>query len=291
MFFHSLNIMRKGTQVCVFDTSDRVQHMFWRYHEKEHPANRVSPPTLNFDPIADMYLKMDDLLGRTLKCIGQDDVLLVISDHGFASFRRCFNLNAYLRENGYLQLKAGCEGGDYFKNVDWSKTKAFAVGLGGLFINLKGREKSGSVAPGSEYENLKAELKARLTGLKDPLTGEIAINSIYSLEQFGDGPYRLSGPDLLLGFNPGYRIAWDSATGNPAGEVFSDNIKKWSGDHCIDYKQVPGIFFATKAINHPDPELKDIAPTIIDLFSLKPPDYMEGRPLMQEHPDSVRAKH
>ena len=283
MFFHALKMNRKGVVVCVFDTSDRIQHMFWRYLEPDHPANNGNGIPADQNPIEEMYLKMDDLLGRTREKMGDDEVLMVISDHGFKSFRRCFSVNAWLLENGYLHLKEGAEGGDFFLNVDWSRTKAYGVGLGGFFINLKGREQNGIVNPGEEYQSLKRELIEKLTGLKDSGTGETAINRIYELSETGSGPYGKNGPDLLFGFNPGYRTSWDSVTGDTTGPIFSDNVKKWSGDHCIDAPQVPGIFFASHKIGRDNPHLRDISATCIDLFGLKIPAYMEGSPLMKEN--------
>ena len=282
MFFHALKMNRKGVVVCVFDTSDRIQHMFWRYMESDHPANNGNGIPAERNPIEEMYIKMDDLLGRTREKMGGDEVLMVISDHGFKSFRRCFSFNAWLLENGYLHLKEGAEGGDFFLNVDWTRTKAYGVGLGGFFINLIGRERNGIVEPGAEYASLKRELIEKLTGLKDPGTGDIAIHRLYDLAETGSGPYGKNGPDLLFGFNLGYRISWDSVTGDTTGPIFSDNIKKWSGDHCVDAPQVPGIFFANHKIGQDNPHLRDISATCIDLFGLKPPSYMEGRPLMKE---------
>ena len=281
MWFQALKMTRKGVVACVFDTSDRIQHMFWRYIEENHPANRLTPPDLDFDPLEHLYIQMDDLLRRSRARLRKNDLLMVISDHGFKSFRRCFNLNAWLRQNGYLHLKEGHPGGDFFQGVDWEKTRAYGVGLGGFFINLKGREKKGAVAPGEEYQNLRNEIKQKLTGLIDSQTGETAIECMYLPEDLGSGPYSINGPNLIFGFNPGYRISWDSVTGDTRGEIFSDNIKKWSGDHCIDYKKVKGIFFSNHKIELEDPELKDIAPTLLDLFGLPIPEYMDGKPLMK----------
>ena len=279
---YSLKMTKRGLVACVFDTSDRIQHMFWRYSEDNHPANSAEKPTLDFNPVEEMYIKMDDLLKRTRDEIDAKDVLIVMSDHGFKSFRRCFNINAWLLKEGYLKLKDGCKGGDYFENVDWSKTKAYGVGLGGFFLNVKGREKQGIVEPGDEYNALIEELRAKLTGMTDPETGEIAINRMYTLGEVGGGPYAVNGQDLLFGFNPGYRVSWESVTGDTRGEIFADNLKKWSGDHCVDYEKAKGIFFSDQKISLDNPDLKDIGPTVIDLFGIKPPGYMEGRPLMSD---------
>ncbi len=281
MFFHALKMNRTGLVVCVFDTSDRIQHMFWRCLEPDHPANAVQPPGVDFDPVEEMYRKVDDLLGRTREKMGEDEVLMVISDHGFKSFRRCFSVNAWLRENGYLFLKDGAEGGDFFLDVDWSRTKAYGVGLGGFFINLKGREGKGIVEPGEEYESLKRELIEKLSGLKDPDSGETAINRVYDIAETGSGPYAVNGPDLMFGFNPGYRISWNSVTGDPTGPVFSDNIKRWSGDHAVEPTQAPGIFFSNKKIDLDNPHLMDIGPAVLDILGVETPSYMEGRPLMR----------
>ena len=154
--------------------------------------------------------------------------------------------------------------------------------MGGFFINLRGRENGGIVEPGEEYQSLKKELINKLTGLKDPITGETAIHRLYDINETCQGPYINNGPDLLFGFNPGYRISWNSVTGDTRGPIFSDNIKKWSGDHCLDSNKVKGIFFATMKITHDDPDLKDISATCMDLFGINPPAYVEGRPLMKE---------
>jgi predicted AlkP superfamily phosphohydrolase/phosphomutase len=227
-----------------------------------------------------MYIKMDELVGRVRNKLDKDKVLMIISDHGFRSFRRCFNINAWLKENGYLFLKEGMQGGDFFQNVDWSRTKAYGLGLGGLFINLKGREKNGIVTPGSEYQNLKSELKSRLETIRDMPINHPVFNRIYGISEIGKGPYSRNGPDLIFGFNPGYRVAWDSVTGGTEGSILSDNIKKWSGDHGIDPLLVPGVFFCNRPITLDNPDLRDISATCLHLFGVKIPDYIEGRALI-----------
>jgi predicted AlkP superfamily phosphohydrolase/phosphomutase len=289
-FFHALEMTKRGLVVTVFDTSDRIQHMFWRYLETDHPANFKRPLPLENNPIEEMYIKMDDLIGRIQARMGKDEVLMIISDHGFKSFRRCFNINGWLKENGYLHLKEGATGGDFFQNVDWNRTKAYGVGLGGLFINLKGREKAGIVSPGEEHLKLKSEIKGRLESLIDPENGNPVFHRIYDIAQTGKGPYSKNGPDLLFGFNPGYRISWDSVTGGVEGPILSDNIKKWSGDHGIDPVQVPGIFFCNREIELDNPDLRDISATCLDLFGVKKPDYIEGRALIKKLKVKARDK-
>ncbi len=169
MFFDALEKTPQGLCACVFDTTDRVQHMFWRYLEDGHPAAKDVPRDQRPQVIQDLYSRMDNLIGRVMKQIDDQTLLLVISDHGFKSFARCVNVNAWLHQNGYLVLKDGkTESGDWFDDVDWSRTRAYTMGLNGLYLNLKGREREGIVAPGAESEALKEELRSKLNGLVDP---------------------------------------------------------------------------------------------------------------------------
>jgi predicted AlkP superfamily phosphohydrolase/phosphomutase len=279
MFFDALEKTRKGLVVCVFDASDRIQHMFWRYVADDHPANEGKDTTEYAGALEDMYVRMDDLVGRTMERLGEDEVLFVISDHGFDAFKRGFNVNGWLRENGYLHLKNDkSTGADWFADVDWSRTRAFGLGLGGIFLNVAGREARGIVAPG-DVPAVKAEIKEKLTGLKDPAGGEVAIDEVYDLAETHSGPYLPNAPDLVIGYRPGYRVSWESVTGKVIDGAFHDNTKRWSGDHCIAAKYVPGIFFCNRPVDGNDPSLVDMAPTIMELFGVEPPGYVEGKTL------------
>lgn len=276
-FFHALDKTKKGLCTVVIDGTDRIQHMFFRTLEHDHPANRGKETEKYKNVIEDLYIRMDDLVGRTMAKLKEDDVFFVISDHGFKSFKRCINLNTWLLKEGYLALKPGeTESGEYFTEVDWSKTKAYAFGLAGIYLNVKGRERDGIVAPGEEYKRIKNELIEKLSGLKDPDNGEIAITTMYDNLKIYKGPYASSGPDLISGYNIGYRISWNGATGVINDKMFEDNIKAWSGDHCIDPKLVPGVIFCNKAIPEPNPALIDMAPSVLDLFGISKPKYMDG---------------
>lgn len=280
MFFAALDKLRRGALVCVFDATDRIQHMFWRYLEPGHPADRNGAGPAHREAIAELYARNDALVGRIRERLREGDMLMVLSDHGFSSFRRGINLNAWLHEQGYLVLE---EGGDpaaeWLREVDWSRTRAYALGLTGLFLNVEGREARGIVRPGAEAEALKAELVERLTGLIDEDRGEIGIREAFDTATLYSGPYLANGPDLLIGYNAGYRISWDGATGVVAGPVFEDNVKAWSGDHCIDPRLVPGVLFCDRPIDRDDPSLLDIAPTALWLFGVEPPAYMDGKVL------------
>ena len=285
MFFASLDKLRRGTLSCVFDATDRIQHMFWRYYEEGHPAARGKDPGEFRSAVEDIYLHNDKLVGEVVERLRDGDVLMVLSDHGFTSFRRGCNLNAWLLENGYLTLKEGADGSaEWLRDVDWSRTRAYALGLTGMFINLRDREASGIVEPGEEARALKDELVARLSGLKDEEKSAIGINELFETAKLYQGPYLEAAPDFIVGYAEGYRASWDCATGVVSGPVFEDNVKAWSGDHCVDPRLVPGIFFCNYAIDRKDPTLLDIAPTALQLFGQKPAPHMEGQALFESDP-------
>jgi predicted AlkP superfamily phosphohydrolase/phosphomutase len=279
MLFDSLEKTRHGLCACVFDTTDRVQHMFWRYLEPDHPAARDVPRDQRGEVIQELYSRMDALVGRVMKEIGDEALLMVVSDHGFKSFARCVNLNAWLLENGYLALKPGkTESGDWFEDVDWARTRAYTMGLNGLYLNIKGRERDGIVEEGVEMEILKAELRQKLDGLKDPSSNLVGITGVFDRGSVYAGPYVENSPDLIVGYGAGFRASWDSVMGKVAGgQVFEDNLKAWSGDHCIDPRLVPGVLFCNRKITAEEPAIADVAPTMLRLFGLDLPGHMDGK--------------
>jgi len=282
MLFTALDRLRKGLLVTVFDATDRVNHMFWRYIEDGHPAAADIDEPEYANAIEEQYLRNDEIVGKVMKKLGDGDVLWVMSDHGCTSFRRGVNLNAWLLEHGYLALKDGVDGTEeWLQSVDWSRTRAYAVGLVGIFLNIKGREVEGIVEPGEEVEALKTELKAQLDGLRDDEKSEVAINEAFDTDLLYRGPYKGNAPDLLIGYNHGYRISWDCAGGVVAGAVFDDNTKAWSGDHIVDPRLVPGVFLANHPIDADDPGIVDLAPTALTLFGLRAPAHMEGSPIVE----------
>jgi predicted AlkP superfamily phosphohydrolase/phosphomutase len=259
MFFNALDKTRSGVAACVFDTTDRVQHMFYR---------RMGDASEHGKVIEDLYCDMDRLVGRTLSYVDKDTVLFVLSDHGFCSFRWGVNLNTWLQQNGYLVW----DGSD----IDWSQTRAYAVGLSGLYLNLKGRETQGFVEP-QQAAALRTEIKELLARLQDD--GQVAIKDVYDSSEIYSGPYLDAAPDLIVGYAPGYRVSWDSAVGKMSKTVFEDNTKCWSGDHCVDPSEVPGVLFTNQQWKPQNPGIEDMAPTILRLFGVDPPSWMEGRVL------------
>jgi predicted AlkP superfamily phosphohydrolase/phosphomutase len=279
MLFDALEKTQQGLCACVFDTTDRVQHMFWRYLEEDHPAARDVPRDQRPQIIQELYRRMDDLIGHVMKKIDDDTLLLVVSDHGFKSFARCLNLNAWLHQNGYLALKVGkSDSGDWFEDVDWSRTRAYAMGLNGLYLNVTGREREGIVQPGAEAEALKEGLRSQLNGLADPASGRVGITGVFDSDTTYTGPYVDNAPDLIIGYGAGFRASWDSVMGKVTARIFEDNLKAWSGDHCIDPRLVPGVLFSNRKIADEKPAIVDVAPTILKLFGLALPAHLDGKP-------------
>lgn len=280
MFFDALERVPRGLCVCVFDGTDRMQHMFWRYHDDQHPARPKEIPPLHANAIDDLYQRMDKLVGRTIdKCDGTDTMLMVLSDHGFNSFRRGLDLNRWLELNGYLKVDDARRHEDYLAGIDWQNTRAFAIGLTGIFLNLSSRFSKGIVADGDEADQLRQEIVDRLGGLIDPETGTTAIKRIYQAGRIYVGPYKNQAPDLIIGYERGYRVSWEAANGQTSREIFHANTRAWSGDHCVDPSIVPGILFSNQPIATENPRLLDIGPTVLNLFGIDVPAYMDGKPM------------
>lgn len=280
MCLTSLEKLRSGALVCVFDATDRIQHMFWRYLDPTHPSYRKDVPAEHRDAIKALYQKNDAFVGQVAATLQPDDVLMVISDHGFSAFRRGVNLNAWLLREGYLTLKNGADGStEWLRDVDWTRTRAYCLGLSGMFLNLRGREAGGIVEPGDEARALKAELIAKLENLEDAAKNDVGVREAFDTTALYTGPYSENAPDLVIGYNAGYRTSWDCASGMVSGPIFEDNTKAWSGDHCIDPRLVPGVVFCNRKIDETrDLAIIDLAPTALRLFGLEPPPHMDGRP-------------
>jgi predicted AlkP superfamily phosphohydrolase/phosphomutase len=278
MFFDALEKTPRGLCACVFDATDRIQHMFWRFLEASHPAVSSKTDSRHGDVIEALYRRMDDLVGRILNQIG-DGILVVVSDHGFKSFARGVNVNSWLWRSGYLTLKEGFERSEeWFANVDWKRTRAYALGLNGLYINQQGRERAGIVRSGEEMQCLKRELQEKLQALIDPQTGRKPISRVSDRDVVYKGPYRENSPDLIIGYAEGYRAGWDSVKGKVSETVLEDNCKAWSGDHCIDPLLVPGVLFSNRKLDCDHPAIMDVAPTMLAWFGLPLPPYMDGKP-------------
>ncbi len=170
--------------------------------------------------------------------------------------------------------------------MDWTITRAYAVGLGGIYLNMAGREAQGFVEPGEEERAVKQEIIKGLRTLYDEERKTDAVGEVYDTREVYKGPYVGEAPDLIVGFNVGYRVSWPCATGAVTEEIFEDNLKSWSGDHCINPPDVPGILFSNRKIARDKPSIMDIGPTVLDLFGVPVPAYCDGKSFMPDQAGS-----
>lgn len=255
----------KGVLYCYFESPDIVQHMFWRFIDPEHPLYKADAPEEYKNMIKNWYKNMDDILGSVMARLRSGDTLIVLSDHGFDTFRRAAHVNSWLRENGYLKLKNPYaeSGKELLMDIDWTETKAYAIGFGAIYINQEGREKKGIVKPGKETELLKEEISQKLKTWMDDKYNQPVISEVYKREEIFWGDYEENTPDLYIGFNIGYRASWQTALGASPKGLIEDNLKAWSGSHLFDPKLIPGVLFSNKRIIKEDPSLYDVAPTVL----------------------------
>jgi predicted AlkP superfamily phosphohydrolase/phosphomutase len=273
---------KQGLLFFYFSSLDQGQHMFWALNDKEHPYYHPEE-SRKFGYISDeMYRKFDRVLGKALKSTGTGIPVLVMSDHGFAPFRRAVNINNWLVQEGYLKLNVAAAGGEEISILgyaDWPASKAYALGLNGLYLNMKGREKEGAVGQ-NERRKLLEELKAKLEAITDPKNGNKVISCAYISEDNFSKNFISRAPDIILGFDRGYRISDLSALGTLGKEIVSDNMSWWSGDHLIDPRKVPASFIANFKIRKPVPDIQDVAPTILKYFGIATPAQMTGKALI-----------
>ena len=281
IFFNTLAKVKDGLVIQVFETTDRIQHMFWRYLPNSgSPAQRPSKDPVVTGSILESYRAMDRFLEKLFQKMRPSDLLLIVSDHGFSAFNRGFNLNTWLHREGYLVLNEGKKtSGKWYADVDWSRSRAYGQGLNGIFLNLKGRESQGIVPAGEEAERLKREIKEKLLKVVDEKHGRKAIRKAFLREEIYRGPYVVNAPDVVVGYESGYRVSWESAVNYVGDRVFTDNTRPWSGDHAFTRDQVPGIFFCNRKVKEKDPGLVDISPTVLAAFGIDKPSFIDGRDL------------
>jgi predicted AlkP superfamily phosphohydrolase/phosphomutase len=252
---------QNGFLFYYFGHIDQVSHMLWGATDPTHPGHDAAKDAAYAGVIEGLYIQADSIVGETLALLDGDATLVVMSDHGFTSWKRAFNLNTFLRQRGYLALSPGRpdSGAAYFPGVDWARTQAYAVGLNGLYVNLKGREVLGSVAP-DQRRLIADELVGALLRVTDPATGEPVISRVYRREAiYRDTTYLDSGPDLIVGYAKGYRTSNESAVGQVSEELLSDNLDPWSGDHAMVHDAVPGILASSRPLRRPVTSLRELA--------------------------------
>ncbi|HTF91313.1 MAG TPA: alkaline phosphatase family protein [Planctomycetota bacterium] len=286
-------------------TPDRVQHMMYQYYDPKHPmySAEKAAQTMSFggktiplsDAIPASYRSMDVLVGEVVKKhLKPEDTLIVCSDHGFQSFRRQVHLNNWLIEKGYAVLQQtivrddpnnpGDPADDLNRYIDWSKTRAYAMGLGMVYVNQRAREGQGIVPPEEARAVLDAIAKDFLD-YKDVDTGELVGRGAYVMADLHKGAHLDREADMLLCFNAGYRVSWLTTQGGMSGDndgnggmkrlpTIIANDKNWSGDHVtVDPSLVQGIFFSNRKLaGQPDGiNLLQIAPTVLKLLGVAAP--------------------
>lgn len=279
-----LDHFAEGFFFLLYDTPDRVQHMLWRFRDPGHPGYEPDLARDFSTLIEEHYARCDRLLAPVLDKVDEQTLLLVLSDHGFNTFRRSFDTNTWLWQNRLLALKDGIKPsedlGEGFSAVDWSRTYAYAVGLGGIYLNFKGREREGILQEGAEAEQVRNAVQTGLPQASDAAANCLAIRSVRRKEELYSGPYAANAPDLLVNFIPGYRVSWQSAVGGFSNSLIENNTRRWSGDHIVDPDAVPGILFANRGLESDNASIVDLAPTILNYLGVPATSVMEGKSLL-----------
>jgi len=282
MLGYALKQHEDGLLFFYFSSTDLQAHMFWWDSDEKHPLRTPEEARKYHGVIVDLYRQMDQVVGDVWERYGDGATILVMSDHGFCNFRRQFNLNTWLRDNGYVQ-PGNCKSllnPRRGRLVDWNTTKAYGLGLNGLYVNLVGRERDGIVGP-TKREALLDEIAEKLLAVRDPENGRPVIAHVYRRDEVYCGPLASTAPDLIIGYHRGYRASWATTLGDITDEIISDNDSAWSADHCIAADQVPGVIFSNKPILRDQPSLVDMAPTVLELFGVRTPSTMEGGSLFK----------
>ncbi|MCH7960639.1 MAG: alkaline phosphatase family protein [Candidatus Hydrogenedentes bacterium] len=271
--------------ISVWTGTDRVAHLFWRFRDPAHPQYTEEGARLFGKAVENTYKQMDAIIGKVRERLNPGDLLMIISDHGFHSFRKGFNVNTWLIRNGYLAVigmsnpQTASNPKPFLQGYDWNRTKAYSLGLGSIFLNLQGREGQGTVSP-ADADALIEEIRAKLLAVTDPDTGDKIFSAIYTRDEY-TGPASGDAPDLQLGYAEGYQSTKNAAKGAAPAELFEPNNDKWSGEHAAsDVATTPGIFFANKTLTSDTPRIVDIGVTALEYLGKDVPLEMEGKGLL-----------
>jgi predicted AlkP superfamily phosphohydrolase/phosphomutase len=266
----------EGMTFFYFSSVDQGCHMIWHFADGQHPM--FEHDEMLRDGMRTLYEEIDEVVGHAMESIDDDTTLIIMSDHGFNPFYWGVNLNSWLVEKGYAALRDPLRRGEdtAFRNVDWTRTKAYALGLNGLYVNLLGRERRGIVPPG-EYQALVDQLEKDLLEFKDPRTGENVVTLVVQTHRDFHGDHLDIAPDIIVGYNWGYRSSWESPLGSFPRELIVDNDDEWSGDHAVDYRLVPGVLISNREITMEQPALYDLTVAILDEYGVAKLPEMIGR--------------
>ena len=269
---------KRGLLFFYFSSIDQRSHMLWRQMDEKHPFHTKDAPKNLAEALRDSYVEFDTILGWTRAELDDATTLVVMSDHGFSSFRRQVNLNSWLEQNGYLALRdpEKRDDAEWLQGIDWAKTRAFAIGLNSLYINVRGREGHGAVPPWAR-QALATEIAAKLEAWVDPENGEHVVTHAALREDVYHGKHVPSAPDLLVGYGRGYRASWGTTSGKVPALLLEDNDREWSGDHCMDARVVPGVLLSNRKLRSKQPHLQDLPVSILAAFGIDAPGQMKGR--------------
>jgi len=282
IYDYELDRFDTGLLYFYISSTDQRSHMFWRLTDPKHPAYDPKLAARFGDAIENVYRETDRLLDKTLSKVDKNTLLMAFSDHGFTPYYRSFHMNSWLKDHGYLTLIDEKKRGEqeFFQNVDWSRTKAYCLGFNGLYINQRAREGQGIVSS-MEKRVLVDELASKLEKERDPMTGKPPVVKGYKAHEVYSGPYRNQGPDLLVGYNRGYRASWQTALGKIPKNWYETNDKKWSGDHCMAADLLPGMLLLNrKAPRGADASLYDVTATILAALDIPVPKEMNGKSIL-----------
>jgi predicted AlkP superfamily phosphohydrolase/phosphomutase len=272
---YALSEYQSGFLFVYFGTIDQTSHSFFRTMEEDAPpeVKRLA------NVIPDTYAKIDKVIGEVVDRAGPNGNVMVMSDHGFAHYRTKVNLNTWLAQQGLLTTKVPKKGDrSPMAHIDWSRTKAYALGLNLLYVNTQGREPNGTV-PAAERSKMVAELKEKLLGWTDERNGNHVVTRVTVP---GESPYPDRTPDIIVGYARTYRSSDASAVGQVPSEIFEENRDRWRGDHCMDPDLVPGVVASTlKLDTSQGPSLVDLGPTILDYFQVPQPGKVAGKSLLR----------
>lgn len=269
--------------ISVFTATDRTAHMFYRLLDSKHPRYDAKLASQYGDALLQIYQKMDHVVGQAMAALGEEDTLIVLSDHGFHSFRRGLNVNSWLVQNGFMTLFGDKKHSqkEFLEEVDWTQTQAYSLGTGQVYINLEGREGQGIVSPYGEYEEVVDKIARGLEGVRDPATEERMVSTAYKGRAIYHGKHQQDAPDVRLGFKEGYRTSWETTLGGIPKELVVPNTKKWSGDHAAsDTQDTPGIIICNRKLVKDKPNIIDMAPTALAHFGVSQPEEMTGEAIL-----------
>ena len=289
--------------VQIFYFTDRAGHMLFYNLDDQHPLFDPQEAPKFEKAMRDTYTRMDQIVGETMAKLDEDTLFIVLSDHGFTSFRRQINYNTWLYEQGLLSLKGkqnqtldqvvgsterknvaelfeqDVTGVDVFSGIDWKNTKAWSMGLGAIYVNVVGRDPEGTVLPGSEYNQVVDQIKTGLEALTDTKFGVNPIFKVYTRdEMYGQDydPDRM--PDLRAANILTYRVSWQDSLGGLSTQIFEDNPRTWSGDHCsLEPTELRGVLFINRKLTVEQPEVIDMAPSILNELGVPPATQLDGQ--------------